>query len=562
MSSSLTIKPRRSRITLWSADDTNLEPIEELCEVVSARLLFAINQIPSASVELPQGIEIYSDKKSEIAEKIQGIVRDKAPLCLILEWEPDPMHHTTSKSNDNDPDFEWPLPGIDKEDTSETAIEPKSGSTNTQFIIFKGYASSYGFSKTASRINTVLHISHWATDLAQVSPYCPRSHCSNPAAFGMDVTSFNVVDLDAPMVWWTPFMDVEPDLADEESIWGIIKEVLESIVEHSTDVNMSAIGSANESYAIKMKKALENTEAHLAWSDTIINEVETLKFLIVDVIGQQAASTWLNTTIWDAVVNHYAGMFYYAIVPTVDKLHIIPTPNAIAKECIEITEDDIFEFSMEEPTYPVLGGCIVVAKDGGENIYGQPSYRLSHLWPPQEGALEESVGGPLLAVELPEWLQGDYAIQDNILDQIDICTLLEDGLKETPRMAEALKEHVNNESAQDTIAQNLVIFEYLSRVFANRTCDFTMPYRGDICPGACVHVKVDPVVSKTGSPVELYGVVSSVSLEYSQGSAHTTVSLTNIRDKNEYESPIYNHVPVFYDKVWSGTDTVLYELKQ
>ena len=134
MSTNLVAKPRRFRITLWSLD-SDLNPVEELTEVLSFQATFSMGSIPMASVGPPHGIEVHTDRYSEIINKLDKMVKDKAPLGVVVERAPEVLHATTSDLNDDDPDCKWPKEKV---------------------IVFKGYAAARAFSKNSQTISSTL----------------------------------------------------------------------------------------------------------------------------------------------------------------------------------------------------------------------------------------------------------------------------------------------------------------------------------------------------------------------------------------------------------------------
>lgn len=543
MSSTLHVRPRRFRVTLWHASQ-DFEPLGELCEVVSAKTCFAMGQIPMATVELPHGEEVHSGEAAATADEIDAIVAARTPLCIIVERSPEPLHATESDGNDTDPDCKWP---------------------DTPVIIFKGYASAYSFNKTANTIGTVLYLQHWLCDLSAVSAYCPRSHCTNPTAFAIDINTFSDGgDLTNSNRHWTVLegelhvSEGEPGSSDS-GVWSILDRIFNQLCQKSLENNESAIGGISEEYVIRMQKALARFVPHIDWNPDIYDAVDELEQDIVAAIGSDVAASWTNTTIWDEIAGSMSGMFYFAIAPTVDKAHVIPRPGAIAKDCIELNENDLLAFSTNVATTPILDACILSYQNGTEHLASNPSFVLGPMYPERRTStkeLAETKGGPIAVTSMPPWMQV-RAVLYAIKDQSHVLSP-HHPLAPKPGMDPAIEYENQLDEAIEKVAYQLVKFDYFSKVFSGRDAKFSMPFRADIPPGACVHVQINPVIPSYGKTIDIYGTVEMVVSAISDGSANTQISLTNIRSKDEYESELYNGGPVFYAEIWSGTDTPLY----
>ena len=546
MATNLIAKPRRFRITLWSLD-SDLNPVEELTEVLSFQATFSMGSIPMANVGPPHGIEVHTDRYSEIINKLDKMVKDKAPLGVVVERAPEVLHATTSDLNDDDPDCKWPKEKV---------------------IVFKGYAAARAFSKNSQTISSTLYIQHWLTDLSAISLYSSRSHATNPASFGMDVCEITGAGGEAEDEIRT-WGDIDADLDDyiiadsDDGIMSLLKVVILDVLHLAEDQEPSAIGSVDPIYVEKTEKALARIEPHLAWKDELADDIEELKEYIVDGVGNECASSFANSTAWGKLNSEYAGMFYYALAPAVSTVRAIPIPGIIHRDCIELTADDFTSFYLSIPTAPILGGCILAFQDGKVNEADDPHFDLSYIYPDIKQNvefLEESIGGPLCMVSLPGWLQ-PTDVPDMIAKQDDLETPYEP-LAIFPRMEEAIEKKHEDQDAWQNIAKDLVAFDFLSKVFADRQANGSMPFRADICPGACVHIYIEPVVLKEEHPISIYATVQSVTLEINtNSSAYTGITLNNIRNQEEYESDMYNpETCPFYSEVWSGVNTPLYEV--
>lgn len=544
MSTNLVAKPRRFRVTLWKLD-SDLNPVKELTEVLNFNATFTMGSIPMASVGPPHGVEVHTERYSEIINELDRMVKDKAPLGIAVERIPEVLHATTSDINDDDPDCKWPKEKV---------------------MVFKGYAAARAFNKNASTVSSTLHIQHWLTDLSAISLYSPRSHASNPAAFGMDVCNVNGAagEADEAIRTWS---DIDSDLEEHidaggEGIMPLLKTVILDVLHLGEDQDPSAIGSIAPIYIEKTEKALDRIESHLAWKPELLDDIEEIKNFIVDGVGNECASTFANATAWGNLNSEYAGMFYYALAPAVSITRAIPIPGVISRECIELTADDFFSFYLSIPTAPVLGGCILAFQNGEVKEADDPMFNISYIYPDIQqnvDVLDDSIGGPLCMVSLPGWLQPED-VTDSIATQEDLLTPYEP-LSILPRMADAIEHRHEDTDAWQTIAKDLVAFDFLSKVFADRQANGSMPFRADICPGACVHIYIEPVILKEENPVDMYATVQSITLVIdTNGQAYTSITLNNIRNKDEYLSDMYNpDTCPFYEKPWSGVGVPLYE---
>ena len=554
MSSSLSVLPRRYRLTLWEAAVTTLKPIQELCEIESFSASFSLNQVPNAAVTLAHGKEVHTDEGSTILTHIAQMVMHKTPVLVVLEVGPKPMHMKYSEEPN------------ERDDDDNELDSYRNYDENNKYIIFKGYCSAQSFNKTATTIATTLHIVHWLFDLTAVSPYCPRSHTTNPYTFCIYVNTLKTQELGRQAKFWSPLINnLNKNYGSLSDPWSILSECFIALVKNSNNTNDSLIGSSTKLYQDNILEILGNGEEgenkkegrvinELKWGEDVKDAITRLVDAILTYLGEAAAQEWVSTTIWDAVVQKFASMFYFAVSPTVDHLYVIPMPNSIPKETVEISDNDIYNLHIEVPTTPVLGGVILVDYEGRCAQYGMPIYKLTYVYPPRlksEQSLRQSTGGPLVTLELPQWLACN-PIKFNITDQANTQTPYTGKLKPGPLMPDAERETQKCVSSADAVAQQLTKFAYLSKVFVGRRMEITMPFRLDLLPGTAVHVTIYDKITGKQKELEVYGSIETVGLDYGEGTARTTIVLTNLRNPVEYASSIYNEGPVFYDKLWTG----------
>lgn len=553
MATNLEVKPRRYHMSLWSLDPIDLSPVSKLCDIAGFQTTFSLNQIPIATVGLPPGNEMHTMKDSGNLAELAASVTGKQPLGVILHKCEDKFYATTSKTNDKDPDYYFP---------------------DSDVILFKGYAAGSSIRKQASAISIELYIQHWLSDLAAISVYSPRSHMDNPEAYGSYITS--VGSEYTAKLWSDVIINTQDAVITDDGIMNIICTLLSNIMHESVDANESILGTISKEYVEKVDRALKRIKSHLKWNDEIHEHAVALVDEILATLGVGSAETWQHSTAWDALVGGYPGQFYFALAPTVNECHAIPMPGPVAQDVIEITQDEITSFESSIPTAPVLGGCVLVQDtysytdaDGDTN----KQTTISHIYPPldlsKEGAekggnendVEASEGGPLLICKLPGWLRNPRHV--SVSSQSDILNSYSN-FEITTNMEEEIAKNDKKLQAMDTVAVALTAYVYLCNLYAGRRAIVAMPLRMDICPGASVHIHIEPEIgeNKENQTIDLYGIVESVTAYADPTASYTSLVISNIRNKAEYESKIQNpKVSPFYKEIWSGKDTTLYEVK-
>lgn len=556
----LIIKPRRFRITLWLLDE-NLEPVEELDEVTAAQCTYSLNQIPYAQVTPAHGVNIRTEEPSKIIARLDDLIAKKAPVGVLVERNPEPQFATISVTNDTDADAEkWP---------------------DEKVFIFKGYIAGSGSNKTGTTINTTIQLTHWLQDLATVSAYSPRAHTSTSTDFAADMCRVYCKNPEGHLKGWnlsdpelvrSTFVNTREamlsngDVIDRDNtmfdcVIAILRAILLTALEN---MDRCALGKIDRKYFDRQDKAIKRLRSCLEYKDDIRSALLDCWDQLAATLSNASTAAWTTATCWDKILE-YTAQYYYAICPTAAWAYIIPTPGCIPDTHINLVQDEVINMYYKIPVAPALGAVVFATETKEKHTdYGTVEQFLPIIYPPQgatEEELKNSSGGPIATTKAPSYLNKiTVRHPPNEIVQIEIASV--DKLTVRPKMEEARKDAMTEQLSQQILLYDLVKLEFLSQVFAGRYVSVTTGFRGDIVPGACVHIHVTPTIknNKTEKDIDLYGTVNYVSLEItSQGSAHTEFSMTNIRNQTEYEHNIYNPdlVP-FYKEFFDGTKATIY----
>lgn len=558
--SGLILKPRRFRITLWLLDE-ELKAEEELDELVGFECSYALNQIPYATVYPAHGINVDTQESSKIIDRLDSLIAEKAPVGIVVERDPAPYFATVSVTNEEDEDAEkWPKDKV---------------------FIFKGYIAGSSINKTGTKISTSIQLVHWLQDLAIVSAYSPRAHVSSAYDFAADMCRTYISDPEATLNGWQL---IDHELANQHytstreglspsgtpddkknTIFDCLITVIQSVLKTAeAEMEKCIFGRIDQEYFDRQKRAINRIRSTLIYQDFIRSAISSVWDSIVTCIENTTVESWTLATVWDKLAGVYPSVFYYALVPTAGWCIAIPTPGCIPDTHIDLTQDEITSLYSRQPVAPVLGAVALAnkTKERPTDI-GQVTSYVPIMYPPQGkdfATIKQSSGGPIALVQMPSYLNTitvrtpPLAIVEEEITEVPKVTI-------RPRMEEARQKFEDSETKKEVLLYDLVKLEYLSRVFAGRKVNVTTGFRGDIVPGACVHVHVTPVVknNKKEKDIDLYGTVEYVCVSMHNGEVSTNFSMSNIRDLKEYQSNRYNPDTVpFYEKIFDGTDTTLY----
>lgn len=594
----LVIKPRRFRITLWLLDK-KLNPVAELDEIVGFQCEYALNRIPTATIVPAHGLEMHTDNPSKILVNLNKMIKEKAPVGICVELiEKDtadnllsaihqaggaffqknkdsgalngfavPQFATTSDTNATDPDREkWP---------------------NAKVFIFKGYVASCSMQRTGTSIRTQINLIHWLQDLTLVSMYSPRSHTSAPYQFAADMARTYMPDPEQTLGGW--------DLSDADKLMEVFDSVelyndatatpkerkrtlydcvvatVRSVIKtakEAQDMDKCAYGQIEPIYWDKQNNALNRIISCLEYNDVSRQALIDCWEQVTASIDNTGIESWVTATVWDKLCGHYSQLYYYSLSPAAGWCYVIPSPSCIDYEekILTLTSNELTSINYTEPTAPVLGG-VVLADDSAEpeNSFGSCPMFDPIVYPPQGATseeLQESVGGPLAVIKLPSYLQctGTAKYPPTEMNQILVTDTTD--LQPRPKMTEARKDALKTSEAVDILAYELVRLHFLSQVFAGRRLQVTTGFRGDIVPGACLHIHVTPVMENNAADttIDLYGTVEYVMLTAeSSGQMNTVIVLNNIRNAEEYTSNMYNPDDIpFYNEIFTGKNATLY----
>jgi len=281
-------------------------------EVVQFVSNFALNTIPSAVVVIAPGRNVRTGEPSKIHDNIRDLrLRAKAEVWLEVE----PLG--------NSGDLRDPL-------TAE-------GSPR-RFRIFDGYAIGFGWQRTATSAQFVLHLQHWLADLHHSSAFSGISHPGNPASFTytschMEVDVGGAGGTDPRLVPQTN-IETSVDVGKLESeFWLLVlREWMMQIsscdpidprfregVKNTSakDALARMTGDASPDFPSKLAMVFEGGDADVIARNIAMSLQQT--------IGANAA----NTTLWGKLVAEWAPEYMFAVVPRVEDAILIPFVGAL-----------------------------------------------------------------------------------------------------------------------------------------------------------------------------------------------------------------------------------------
>lgn len=534
MTQQVKVRERQIRLTLYELDEETLEKKgkKPICELFQFQTVFALNSIPDAVIVPLLGENIQTKKKSKEVPlaKLHQLVEKTAPVGVYVSF----ITRYNSKSNRTDMQY-WPK--------GETCI-------------FKGYIRAYNAGVSAYKAFVSFTITHWLTALANISLLTTASSVNNPDHIALRTYGIAAVGEGASKVWGQFKLAEGLKLS---KVWetGIKQLFLQVLQWGDTREEKDRLNPFVKKERKRIRLVLDKIESDSmdlhANTESGLSQLNTL---IAGCLKMDNYPSFINTCAWRKLIQVYAPMFLFAVVPRVDKASIIPVPCVVDKDrAIELTGKDVFQMQMA-PFMPRQVSRVICTADIGpakvNTSVGEPYYVSYGVYPP----LGEVKEGMVNVIALPGWLC-------QVIPTKSVGNSFP-SVYEKPKVDNVKKNQEKVKKANDvqkTVGQCYAKYAYLVQSYNNTVATISTPFRMDICPGAMVKVHIDG----SKHDITMYGTVASVQINLQAGTtpANTTIQLTNIRSEEAINDKIDNPKDGagYYKQQWSGKGEALYAEK-
>lgn len=551
----------------------------EFKDIVAMSATFALNSIPSCTLDVATGLEVRTEERATIHDVVDKLEpRDRCTVFLTL------------KSTDGR--MEKPI--ID-------------GMEDGKYIVFDGYYAGIGYQRAHNNCTYTIHLVHWLDDLNCSSMLNGDWSQNVPHDLAQVASSIVVADLvggdgsgqrSGNGARTIPMIDYKrPDSKDEsiivtqanmqQDLWEkVIKKIFLGIAKMHhprlqckngqdkgkekgpskdgvqadelgipADNNKAATaalermpGKVPAQYKAKLPLNLKGFDGGDPFVFLSLSAHEGLCRMILDGLGYN--------TFWSKLIGDLAPSFLFAISPSVEYAQAIPFFPGLNKYHVEITGEE-YNYANFNANFANLISSIVIywAAQGdasGAHQGGRRRSKISYckpagMYPPSENDYEDHWGNVLVR-DPPAWLanpvytQG-YTRDDHVFTPGRSSLDPQKGHEKNPEatMDHQEVEKVYKKDSKDMVDdKNLNVYDrfachwYKSAILGQRYGELSGKLRFDIAPGSIV--KINPPVSEIGkSNTSMYGAVVQVSfvINAEQHTAGTSFALSHVRTEKE-----------------------------
>jgi hypothetical protein len=463
-------------------------------------------------------------------------------------------------------------------------------------VIFRGYATGLGFSKTRGSLEVSIQMIHWLSDLAFSSIFSNQSHPENPSRFNWRATYDRVsasnvasgLNVKKDFVASTRFHEfLRPNLISND-LWGrSLAEVFcaigkDDLVGLGSPLNCGGYGAKND-LALEALARIEGDHSCAnnpnKWHKKLaMDGLGTLGGLIAEAmnryVGNQSVNAWWAHTIWDKLVYDFAPAFLFHAVPRVETAVMSPfVPGLRQTYQVSLHSEDFPSVQIKSFLRRPLRGVGVYA---GKRLRTVATDRTAGEITKQIGIggcfmPDAEARGMVMLKRPPFWLSGVGDITTRASKTAlgkkgggdrtatsSAFTPVSDNFKGDEDDKTAAERSIESGNFYDRFAQYL----YVQEVLRGRQGVITGKFRYDIAPGTNIKL-INFGGLHLGSDDKLAGVkVASVmrvdcAIDAEGGKAGTTIQLAHIRseEENDEDTTSVDRHPL-YDNRYAGAPLV------
>lgn len=554
-------------------------------DVVGMAATFALNTIPTATLDVPTGLEVRTEEKATIHDALKQLEpRDR---CLV---------YLTIKSTDGYLD------------------EPIThGMKDGKILVFDGYYAGIGYSRSSNHCTYTIHLIHWLDDLncssmlnGDWSPGVPHdltqmaSHLvvsdltggggaqavGDRPTGGQGVRATPAIDNAYPEVNGKTLVtttNMEQDLWDrviKKIFWAIAKlrhprlqcrlpvaavddppptpppgaEEADSayVPRDNNEAALIALkrmpGKVPAQYRAKLPLNLKGFDDGEPFVQLSLCAHNGLCRMIMEGMGQNS--------FWSKLVGELAPSFLFAVSPSVEFAQAIPFFPGLNTPHVTITGEE-YNYANFNVNCARMVSCIAMhwppQGEGGSQFTHGGRLGAKHSYCSTVGKYPKNADdyshhwGNILVRQPPPWLaypvyKEAYARENHFNYQRRSACRPQQGSEENPEAPDTHRtvEKTFLEKKDDVDGEQLNIYDrfaahfYKSTILGQRHGELSGKLRFDIAPGSIV--KIEPPITEIGqSNAPLYGAVVSVSfvINAEQHQAGTSFTLSHMRTEEE-----------------------------
>lgn len=543
----------------------------EFKDIVAMGATFALNSIPTCTLDVATGIEVRTEEKATIHTMIDKLQpRDRAIVKLTI-----------------------------KSTEGRLQAPITNGMKDGEYIVFDGYYAGIGYQRAHNNCTYTLHLVHWLDDLncssmlngdwsqnvphdlAQVASSLVANDLLGGNGSGVGARTIPMIDDKRPDGGGEGIIVTPINM--EEDLWEkVIKKVMLAVAEakhprlqcddapESGEDPAPAGGEpmgepkANNKAAVKALermpgRAPEKYKAKLPLDLTGFTSGDPSVYMGLNAhegLSRMLMDGMAYNTFWSKITGELAPSFMFAISPSVEFAQAIPFFPGLHTPYVTINGEEYNYANFNANCANMLSGIVIYWPPQGDasgvGMGGEREKVFKYCWPAGKYPLEdddfEDHWGNILVRDAPAWLAnpvyGMAYTRENHVNYAGRSAI--DPQKGSKKNPEA-KEHHNEVENQYRIKkvnvddEDLNVYDrfachwYKSAILGQRYGELSGKLRFDIAPGSIV--KVEPPVERLGG-VEgppMFGAVVQVSfvINAETHTAGTSISLSHLRTEKE-----------------------------
>lgn len=458
--------------------------------------------------------------------------------------------------------------------------------------VFNGYVTGTAIQYSADAITLAVTATHWLMDLDASSALSSELVPGSPTAIGLPP----LTDVYGASVSANPDDQELRKLGEDVWLAALKPKFIELCDLGVLLVGIDCSGAGSLAIGQRLandvaKKLLLGGASAGAFDISALADIPNMEFIteisraMAGELSSKASATLYNGTLgnssfWDKLLE-FAGMFGFAVIPTVDTAVCAPISPVLTGGARHTTikASEFMTFQINNPVFRAWRGVGIIDTFIGED-YGaasdnfgdglNPMLRTSGCYLPEndeslpESYREAAKRGSLRFIRGPDYVTA--SVMSGVLGVRNTIPMTNPDCNHTLRPVDSQPTETTGEaSGEDTIqkTQNTLGYLYAKwyywiKQFQDRTGELSGKLRFDISPGSIV--RIEDIDSKfyggNTATSYLYANVAicKFNIDTRTGQAETSFSLTHIRREPEKDFGVASH-PLFTTKGgrWVGT---------
>ena len=506
-------------------------------DATSINVGYMRNSIPTALAVIAVGTEVGTQKEGAAA--LADLARQRVAAQIYVTVEGTTGLGTLSKVNSI---------GASGDGAKKTLAGPKATSGSTQKI-FDGYLSGVNMSRSPQSMGIQLQFTHWLDDLEGTSAFS---------------------DSRTPQAYYDYGQPSEMTLGVKQPGDGGVQTTLTGLLslfklEANADLGsplmefMKTLTSGNVLQGMQLTNATAARALERMSTDLILNFSAAVTDISDDValtIVNTFIQTYQGGTLWRALYA-FAGHFNVAILPTVDKVFLVPEACVSLYPALNIPTSEYVFVQLSDGVPRAIQAVVVFDAAGRDSSLSEELFAPLSVY----YAAPDNAVGLIDAVQLPLWLcntargsttqnvDGVLTVANAIRSRGDYQRFQTHGPTGLPAGSPSAAA-VRNSQRQvvKDIALQYARLMYAQRTFGDCKAQIMGPLRTDIGPGTLISLGVPDI---KGGEKMMFAYVESVNItvDCERALASTSMQIAYMRSTEDNTahgtvgSPLYKSTP-------------------